>query len=469
MAQDTSGAAAAGSSTTMVVPGEMAARIDRLPASGLQWELAFLIQAAWGCMLATDGIARTLYPFLWEPKHFITSSQYSVLYALEAGIGILIGGYGMGWLADKIGRRPALILAAVLAAAFIWPFGYVTNYPALILLSIGLGFGCGGALAINVVYMTEMTSPAVRGKVVMGGQVLAIIILEFVLLGWVPHFLIPNQYRQYLFLLMGVNLLMAALLAWRMPESPRWLEAREKFDRARAVMERLEARVMKKHPVLPEPDLTQHQVVAEERTNIFAVFSKQYVVRTVFLLVIFVLAYGGIVYGNASYGYVWLALSRGYSASFVFALTAWAGLIAAGVYALNALVGDRIERRTSMLAGSIVFAGGWFGLYNVHGTPAVVTLYIIMNIGVVVFLWNLYAYVPNVFPTRMRALGTGWTDGMGHIGAWGGVIICGWIFAPGAPLNWIILITIPGALVPGLAIGIFGQRQRRRVLEDLSQ
>ena len=173
--------------------------------------------------------------------------------------------------------------------------------------------------------------------------------------------------------------------------------------------------------------------------------------------------------GNASYGYVWLALSRGYGASFVFALTAWAGLIAAGVYALNALIGDRVERRVSILVGAIVFAGGWFGLYNVHGTPAVVTLYIIMNIGVVVFLWNLYAYTPNVFPTRMRALGTGWTDGMGHIGAWGGVIICGWVFAPGAPLNWIILITIPGALVPALMIGLFGQRQRRRVLEELSQ
>ena len=133
-------------------------------------------------------------------------------------------------------------------------------------------------------------------------------------------------------------------------------------------------------------------------------------------------------------------------ASFVFALTAWAGLIAAGVYALNALIGDRVERRVSILVGAIVFAGGWFGLYNVHGTPAVVTLYIIMNIGVVVFLWNLYVYTPNVFPTRMRALGTGWTDGMGHIGAWGGVIICGWVFAPGAPLNWILLITIPGGL-----------------------
>jgi hypothetical protein len=55
---------------------------------------------------------------------------------------------------------------------------------------------------------------------------------------------------------------------------------------------------------------------------------------------------------------------------------------------------------------------------------------------------------PNVFPTRMRALGTGWTDGMGHIGAWGGVITCGWAFAPGAPLNWIILITFPARSFP---------------------
>src|ERR1700727_3932128 len=156
MAQETSGAATGGEATTLVMPGEMAARIDRLPLSWMQWELAFIVQAAWAAMLATDGPALRLYPYIWEPKHLITSSQYSVLYALEAGIGILIGGYGMGWLADKIGRRPALILAAVLAAAFIWPFGYVTNYPALILLSIGLGFGCGGARAINVVYMTEM-------------------------------------------------------------------------------------------------------------------------------------------------------------------------------------------------------------------------------------------------------------------------------------------------------------------------
>ena len=114
MAQDTSGAASGAG--TLVVRGEMAARVDRLPLSWMHWEIAFIVQAAWAAMLATDGPALRLYPYIWEPRHLITSSQYSVLYAFEVGIGILIGGYGMGWLSDKIGRRNGLMISAVLAA-----------------------------------------------------------------------------------------------------------------------------------------------------------------------------------------------------------------------------------------------------------------------------------------------------------------------------------------------------------------
>jgi MFS family permease len=40
----------------------------------------------------------------------------------------------------------------------------VTSYPLLVLLSIFVGLGIGGILATNVVYMTEMSAPAVRGK-----------------------------------------------------------------------------------------------------------------------------------------------------------------------------------------------------------------------------------------------------------------------------------------------------------------
>src|ERR1700749_1670478 len=113
MAQDTSGAAASGSTGTLVVRGEMAARIDRLPLSWMQWEIALVVQLAWAAMLATDGPALRLYPYIWAPAKAITPRESSVIYAFEVGIGILIGGYPMGWVADKIGRRKALMISAV--------------------------------------------------------------------------------------------------------------------------------------------------------------------------------------------------------------------------------------------------------------------------------------------------------------------------------------------------------------------
>ena len=68
----------------------------------------------------------------------------------------------------------------------------------------------------------------------------------------------------------------------------------------------------------------------------------------------------------------------------------------------------------------------------------------------------------------MRSLGTGWTDGVGHLGAWGGVLIAGALFVATNPRNFVIFITIPCALVPGLLVAFFGKSQRRRTLEELA-
>ena len=469
MAQDISGAGAAAGSGTLVIPGEMAARVDRLPMSFMAWEICLIVQVGWACAASTDGIAQRLYPFVWLPAKVISHSQYNVLYALQVGISILIGGYALGWLADKIGRRPALILSSLLAGVFIWPFAYVTNFSALFVLSIADTLGFAGFLAINVVYMSEIMGPKVRPRVMMFCQVVCIFLLEVILAGIVPHYLFPGQYREYLWILTGLNLAIAVLLFWRMPESPRWLEARERRAQARQVVERMEARVMKRHPVLPEPDLTPYQVVAEEKTSMFAVFNRQYVVVTVFLLVVMVLGYGGIIYGVGSQRILFLVENRHYSAGFVFAMTAWAGVAASAVYLLNALFGQRIERKYTQLFGAILFAGSWFGLYNVHSTTGVYALFILSVVGAILWLWSMYVYIPINYPTRMRSLGTGWTDGVGHLGAWGGVLLCGAVFTAAAPLGWIWLITIPGALVPGVLIAVFGKSQRRRTLEELSR
>ena len=468
MAQDTSGAAAAGGGT-LVIPGEAAARVDRLPMSFMAWEICLIVQVGWAMSGATDGIALRLYPFIWLPAKVITHSQYDVLYALQVGISILIGGYALGWLADKIGRRKALILSSLLAGVFIWPFGYVTNYPALFVLSIADTLGFAGYLAINVVYMSEMMGPSWRRRVMLPCQSVCIFLGFVVVGGIIPHYWFPAHYRWFLWFLTATNLLIAVALFFRMPESPRWLEARERRDQARQAVARMEARVMKRHPVLPEPDLSPYEVVAQEKTSMFAPFGRRYVVVTSFLLLVMVLGYGGIVYGGASQIIIFLVVKGGYSAGWIFAMAAWAGVVATAAYLLNTFFGDRLERRWTQLVGAILFAGGYFLMFKeVHSAAAVYVGYSLSVVGVTLWLWSMYVYIPQCYPTRMRALGTGWTDGVGHLGAWGGVLIAGALFSVTAPGGFFAFVTIPCALLPAVLIAIFGKNQNNRALEELA-
>ena len=467
MAQDTSGAGAAAGGT-LVIPGEMAARVDRLPRSAMAWEICLIVQVGWAIAASTDGIAARLYPFVWLPAKAITHSQYDVLYAFQVGISIVIGGYALGWLADKIGRRKALILSAALAGVFIWPFAYVTNYPALIVLSIADTLGFAGFLAINVVYMSEIMGPTVRPRIMMVSQVAAIFMLLVILTGIIPHYWFPSQYKLYLWLLAGLNILVAMMLYFRMPESPRWLEARERRDQARQVMERMEARVMKQHPVLPEPDLRPYQVVAEEKTSWLAPFGKQYVFVTILLLVVMALGYGGIVYGGASQSFLFLSLT---AATAPASSSPWCpgpgwSPRPSTCSTRSSATGSSADGSSSSAPSCSPAAGGASTRCTTPRAWSPCTSSRHRRHLVAVEHVRVH---PRNFPTRMRSLGTGWTDGIGHLGAWGGVLIAGQLFIATAPRNFILFITIPCALVPGVLLAIFGKNQRRRALEELSR
>ena len=144
-------------------------------------------------------------------------------------------------------------------------------------------------------------------------------------------------------------------------------------------------------------------------------------------------------------------------------------MVASAVYLLNAFFGQRFERRWTQLVGGVLFAGAYWGMYASHSRPALTTWFILANVGGILWLWSMYVYIPNNFPTRMRSLGTGWTDGIGHLGAWGGVLIAGQLFTVTDPRPFFVFITIPCAILPALLIGIFGRNQRRRALEELAR
>ncbi len=242
--------------------GYVAARIDRLPLTRVQWELAILIEVTWGFIIFdTDGIGARLYPFVWRPNHIIGVVQYSVIQALQVGLGVLLGAYIMSWVADRHGRRPAILLSTLLGGICIWPFAYVTSFWPMVVLSVLSTLGVGGIVATHAVYLSEMTSPGVRNNVLLASQgVTALVAVGVNLLAFAW---IPGHWQLFLWVSAVIEvLILLPLLWWRLPESPRWLEAHGRPLDAERVMAEYERRCQRVSEVpLPPPDPTDERRV----------------------------------------------------------------------------------------------------------------------------------------------------------------------------------------------------------------
>lgn len=455
--------------------GRIAARVDRLPLTWLQWRLALVSQIFWGVIIAADGVPAKLYPFTWGPRHAFGETALSILLAMQFGVGILVGEYLIGLAADLWGRRRALLLSTLLMALLFWPTALTDSFP-LLLLFYGLSaIGMGGVLSTNVVYMGEIVPPRDRGRVMLASQILAITV--YGVLGNVPGLLwIPSHTDWYIYCFSIVALVVLVPLAiWALPESPRWLEAHGRHAEAEAITAAFEAETRRRTGMatLPEPDYAAYAVPVATQVPVKELFRGRYRGRSIMLLAAWILGYSGIVYGFL--GFLPLLLkTMGFNADQTFAVllisSAGGGAVGLG---FCALLNERVERRKTILVAALVHLASLAWLYASGPSTAMTTVLITVACGAeTVWLFSMYNFTAASYPTRLRATGTGMTDGVGHLGAIFGPIVAGALFtATGGigHLGWFAYITIPGAVIPAALVAWFGIDQRRAILEQISR
>ncbi|MGH7153828.1 MAG: MFS transporter [Acetobacteraceae bacterium] len=453
-----------------VVQGHIAARIDRLPLTSVQWRLAILVEITWGFIIFdTDGIGARLYPFVWRPNHLITVVEYGVIQALQVGLGVLLGVYIMSWVADRYGRRPAILLATLLGGLCIWPFAFVTSFGPMVVLSILSTLGVGGIVATHSVYLSEMTSPLVRNRVLLASQGMTALVAVGVNL--LAFWLVPAHWQVFLWISAAILIvILLPLLFWLLPESPRWLEAHGRPQDAERAMDEYEDRCRRfATEPLPPADPSQNPVILAGKYAWRELFSSpQYRGRTTLLIACWCLGYAGLIYGVGAFAAVYM-VDHGGSAHFVFLTIAVAYLALFAGFLINARLGERVERRDVICAMGVLFALTWVVAWWIPSLMVIAVCYIISRIGTGLFLFNLYNYTAVAYPTRIRSAAFAWTDGIGHLGAWAGLTLLGplYLFGPDH-LGWILWIVLPGSLLPALLIRSFGIRQARAVLEQVS-
>jgi SP family arabinose:H+ symporter-like MFS transporter len=187
-------------------------------------------------------------------------AQYS-LSALDVGIftssalaGCIAGALVAGWMGDRFGRKPSLVVAGVLFFVSAFFSMLPPDYPGLLAARVIGGVGVGIASVLAPIYLSELAPPRIRGRLVAGYQLSIVVgilaayfsnwlILRIALAGadWpagLKFVLVDEPWRGMFGAEMIPNILFLLMLCV-VPESPRWLIETGRVERGRAILERI--------------------------------------------------------------------------------------------------------------------------------------------------------------------------------------------------------------------------------------
>ena len=162
-------------------------------------------------------------------------------------IGSAIGAWFAGQLADSFGRRRVMLIAALLFGASAIGTAFPPNVEILMLWRLIGGAGIGVASVVAPMYIAEIAPAQLRGR--MGSlQQLAIVlgifatgVTNYVIISLAGSststWLLGIEAWRWMFLIMLLPAAIYFLMAWRIPESPRYLVEMGRLDEARAVLE----------------------------------------------------------------------------------------------------------------------------------------------------------------------------------------------------------------------------------------
>jgi putative MFS transporter len=454
---------------------EVAARLDRLPYT--KTLIRFVTLISLGGIFELYDLFMTAYitPGLIRPGGlFVTSgpsffSPHGVgFFVFSFFAGMWVGCMGFGFVADRLGRRSIFTVALVWYSLATLVMAFQTTPEMVCLWRFIAAIGVGLEQITIDTFLPELVPPKFRGRAFAYYQFVEFLVVPVVaLLGWL---LVPHNY----FGLDGWRIVaiigsIGALFAWvfriGLPESPRWLALHGHREKAEAVMQRIEAGVIKDIGGGPLPPVIPVVEDLRAKSSFGELFRKPYGKRTL-VLSIFNLTQTIAFYGFGSWVPT-LIISKGILVtkslqySFLIALANPVGPL------LGMLIADKMERKWQLVSAGVC-VGIFILLFALQTDPKMIIL-----LGVLVTLANnwisfvFHGYQAEQYPTRIRARGVGF--------------VYSWSRVSSALNALMITFILSRAGVPGVAyfigaamlvmcgtIGFFGERTRNKSLEELS-
>lgn len=359
-------------------------------------------------------------------------------------LGMAVGSLVLGGVADRVGRRPTILGCLTAMTIGMYGAGQASGVDQLLAWRLLTGLGIGGMLAAINAAAAEFSSNRSRSLA------MSLMVIGYPIGGvlgglMVQQLLVAGGWRDVFVFGAWATAAFIPLVWFFVPETPAFLDRRRgpgALERANRILVRFG------HP--PAVRLSS-QPEAVARRSLTDIFSPPLIATT--LLITF--AYFAHV---TSFYFIikWvpkIVVDLGFAPTAAAGVLTWANVGGATGGALFGLIAARagLKRLTmATLAAStgliIWFGSGADDLTGLAFMVAVVGLF--TNAAIV----GLYALFAQVFPTHVRATGTGFAIGIGRGGAALAPVIGGYLFQAGFGLQAVAAIMGAGSIIAAVAL-----------------
>jgi AAHS family 4-hydroxybenzoate transporter-like MFS transporter len=376
------------------------------------------------------------------------ASAFGVVFG--AGLlGSLIGAFLFGLAADRVGRKPALIVAMLLFALVTLATPLTTAVGPLIAVRLVTGLGLGGALPILISITSEYAPTRLRSTLVslmFCGFPLGAVVGGVAATRLIPAF----GWHSIFYAGAAIPLLLLPVILALVPESIRFLAAAQDRVRVSAILHRMKwANAW--DGVLPAA------AMQPGRSRVAALFAGGRAIGTLFLwttlflsllLTYFLINWIPIIARQSGIG----------MSSAVLAVAA----VNLGAIVGCLLIGRLADRRgdpTTFISFGFALGALAIVLIGSSGQSGAWLLTASFAAGVCSLGAQMctVAYCASFYDTELRATGVGWAIGVGRVGAIVGPVVGGLLVGSGMPTARLFLIV--GVMSAAAALAVFGVGQ----------
>lgn len=211
-----------------------------------------LVSAMGGLLFGYDWVVIGGAKPFYEVFFNITNSPSMQGWVMGCAIlGCLLGVIISGGLSDKYGRKPLLVVASIFFTIAAIGTGIADTIEWFIVWRIIGGIGIGIASNLSPMYIAEIAPSESRGKFVSINQLMLVV---GILLAQIANWMIAepiikgqpilNSWNEllgwrYMFWVGGIPSVLFLLLILFIPESPRWLASKYKYDEAESIFSKI--------------------------------------------------------------------------------------------------------------------------------------------------------------------------------------------------------------------------------------